>query len=80
MKIAPVYALGLFVILSGCQNQVYGAGLVPQSVTGDEYGVSVFNVWKAIDAQPLADRHCAQYGKRAIFASSAPITMMFDCV
>lgn len=80
MKIAPVVALGLIVVLAGCQNQVYGAGLIPQNVQGDESGVSVFNVWKATDAQPLADRHCAEFGKRAIFAKSAPITMFFDCV
>ena len=67
-------------LLAGCENQVYGLGLVPQNVSGDENSVSVFNVWKATDAQPLADRHCSQFDKRAVFARSAPITMMFDCV
>ena len=66
--------------LAGCKDQVYGMGLVPQNVTGDEHHVSVFNVWKATDAQPLADRWCLQYDKRAVFSSSAPITMIFDCV
>ena len=77
-------AAGILTIamLAGCasENQVYGAGVVPQSVTGDENGVSIFNVWTANDAQPLADRHCLQYDKRAVFARSAPITMIFDCV
>jgi hypothetical protein len=76
------FVIGLICVafLAGCENQVYGAGLVPQSVTGDENSVSIFNVWSANDAQPLADRHCLQYEKRAVFARSAPITMTFDCV
>ena len=75
--VAGIVGVGL---LSACQNQVYGVGLVPQNVSGDEHSVSVFNVWKATDAQPLADRHCLQHDKRAVFARSAPITMIFDCV
>ena len=78
-KIYLAGALGV-TLLAGCQNQVYGLGLVPQNVTGDEHSVSVFNVWKASDAQPLADRHCLKYDKRAVFSRSAPITMTFDCV
>lgn len=66
--------------LQACENQVYGAGLIPQNVSGDENGVSVFNVWSASDAQPLADRHCRQHDKEAVFDHSAPITMFFKCV
>lgn len=66
--------------LAGCKDQVYGMGLVPQSVKGDEHHVRVFNVWKASDAQPLADRWCLKHNKKAVFSRSAPITMIFDCV
>lgn len=80
MRIRIIAGIVAFGLLAGCQNQVYGLGLVPQNVSGDSHSVSVFNVWKATDAQPLADRHCLQYDKKAIFARSAPITMTFDCV
>ena len=63
----------------GDPNQVYGLGAVPQSITGDENGVSVFNVWSGGDAQPLADRHCRQYDKEAIFQRMKVITAIFTC-
>ena len=68
-------------VLTGCggPNQVYGLGAVPQSITGDENGVEVFNVWSGGDAQPLADRHCRQYDKDAIFQRMRAITAIFTC-
>jgi hypothetical protein len=67
--------------LTGCsgQNQVYGLGVVPQSISGDKKGVEVFNVWSGGDAQPLADRHCRQYDKDAIFQRMRAITAIFTC-
>lgn len=68
-------------LLSACggPNQVYSAGMIPQNVTGDASKVSVFNVWTAGAAQPLADRHCAQHGKRATFERMSGITAHFAC-
>ena len=67
--------------LTGCgdPNQVYGLGVVPQSISGDENSVEVFNVWSGGDAQPLADRHCRQYDKDAIFQRMRAITAIFTC-
>ncbi|CUH60248.1 hypothetical protein THS5294_01537 [Thalassobacter stenotrophicus] len=69
------------ILLTACgnPNQVYGLGLVPQSVTGDENGVSVFNVWDAGAAQPLASRHCREYDKEAIFQRMQAISAVFTC-
>ena len=71
----------LTIALTGCggPNQVYGLGAVPQSITGDENSVEVFNVWSGGDAQPLADRHCRQYDKDAIFQRMRAITAIFTC-
>jgi len=68
--------------LSACssENQVYGLGVVPQNVTGDEKSVSVFNVWSGGDALPLAERHCQQFGKRAVFEKMSGITANFSCL
>ena len=78
-KIAIFCAFTL--VLSGCgdPNQVYGLGAVPQSISGDENSVEVFNVWSGGDAQPLADRHCRQYDKDAIFQRMRAITAIFTC-
>ena len=35
----------IFLTACGNSNQVYGLGLVPQKVTGDENSVTVFNVY-----------------------------------
>jgi hypothetical protein len=69
------------VFISGCAstNQVYSFGVVDQKVNGNEESVSVFNVWSAGDAQPLADRHCQKYGKRAEFDQMKNITAYFYC-
>lgn len=69
------------VMLSGCGNpdQVYGLGVIPQNVTGDENSVSVFNVWSGGDALPLAERHCQQYDKSAVFERMMGITAEFSC-
>lgn len=70
----------LAVSACGGGDQVYTAGVVPQNVKGDADHVSVFNVWTAADAKPLADRHCAKFGKVASFSRTAMITAHFDCV
>ena len=42
--------------------------------------VSVWNVYSAGDALPLAKRHCASYGKDAVFTNmSGFITANFQC-
>ena len=51
-----------------------------QKITGDENAVSVWNVYSAGDALPLAKRHCASYGKDAVFTNmSGFITANFQC-
>jgi hypothetical protein len=67
--------------LSGCANsgQVYGLGAIGQKVEGDANTVSVWNVWSAGDALPLATLHCRKYGKSAFFEKSSGITAYFIC-
>jgi len=48
-------------------------GLFGQRVVGNASYVSVSNVWNEMDALPLADQHCAKYGKEGARA-------IFDCV
>jgi hypothetical protein len=81
MMKASIFVLVLCT-LGACsnENQVYGLGVVPQSVTGDENAVSVFNVWSAGAAMPLAERHCQNYGKRASYERMSGITAIFSCV
>ena len=82
-KIINYALLGLFILFSqGCANseQVYGFGLVGQKVEGDEKSVSVWNVWSAGDALPLAMKHCQKYGKTPVFKKASGITAYFDCV
>ncbi len=55
--------------LAGCANDanIYPFDPVGQRIVGNETYVSISNVWSEMDALPLAERHCAQYGKRARF-------------
>ena len=68
-------------LLTGCagKNQVYGLGMVDQEVKGDENQVSVWNVYSAGDAYPLAMKHCSKFGKTAVFDRSSMITAYFKC-
>ena len=79
MRTAAILGL-LFLTACSSSNQVYGLGVVPQNVTGDGDKVSVFNVWSAGDAQPLADRYCRERRKVASFDRMSGITANFTCV
>lgn len=67
--------------LSGCASDanIYG-GLFGQRVVGNEVYVSVSNVWNEMDALPLADGHCKQYGKVARFKHMEAHRATYDCV
>ncbi|WP_157758831.1 hypothetical protein [Cystobacter fuscus] len=41
--------------------------------------MSVFNVWSAGDALPLAAKHCRAHGKDAVFDRMSFITAHFKC-
>ncbi|CDN47582.1 hypothetical protein [Neorhizobium galegae] len=82
-KIALMLAL---VALAGCQSStdpsnanVYGSP-VGQRVVGNKEGVMISNVWNELDAFPVAERHCKQYGRSAKFKSSQGYRASFDCV
>lgn len=51
-----------------------------QDVAGNEMSVSVSNVWSEMEAIPLADQHCARYGKVARFKHMEYYRASFDCV
>ena len=73
-------------ILSGCVGSLAGndakiyPGLFGQNVVGNETYVTVSNVYNEMDALPLAEKHCAQYGKVARFKQMERIRAIFDCV
>ena len=72
--------LGLNGCATGGDTQIYPLGLVGQRVVGNESYVTVSNVWNEMDALPLADKHCAQYGKSARFTHMEGYRAIFDCV
>src|SRR6516225_5991538 len=55
-------------------------GLFGQNVVGNEAYVTVSNVYNEMDALPLAEAHCAKFGKSARFNHMEPIRAIFDCV
>jgi hypothetical protein len=76
------WSLGLILVLSACANEdahIY-PGLFGQRVVGNEAYVTVSNVYNEMDALPLADAHCHQYGKVAKFARMEGIRAIYDCV
>jgi hypothetical protein len=75
------------VLLSGCAGgslagndaHIY-PGFFGQNVVGNETYVTVSNVYNEMDALPLAERHCAKFGKAARFNHMERIRAIFDCV
>lgn len=77
-----ILMLAIAAALTGCASDanIYPLGLFGQDVVGNATYVSVSNVWNEMDALPLADRHCAQYGKAARFNHMERFRATFDCV
>lgn len=50
-----------------------------QRVVGNDQYVTISNVWNEMDALPLADAHCKQYGKSARFNRMESARAIFDC-
>ena len=76
----------IFLFLTGCVtdttlhgNRANLYGGMGQRVTGDENKVSVWNIWKAEHALPVAEQHCAKYGKEVISFSQSGITGYYEC-
>jgi hypothetical protein len=69
--------------LTGCaggDTQIYPFGIVGQRVVGNEAYVTIHNVYNEMDGLPLAEKHCAQYGKIARFSRMESLRAIFDCV
>lgn len=68
--------------LGGCirgDANIYG-GPNGQNIVGNEAYVTISNVWNEMDALPLAEQHCAKYGKIARFKTLGGARAIFDCV
>ena len=63
--------------LYGNRANLYGG--MGQSVNGDENNVSIFNLWKAEHGLPVAEQHCAKYGKKVVSYSQSGITGLYKC-
>jgi hypothetical protein len=80
----------LSVALAGCAAGPAGSGAeihsgsFGQYAIGSETYVKVANVYNEKDASPLADAHCAKFGKAARFDHieeiSEQVSAIFDCV
>jgi len=68
-------------LLVGCSSDanIYHS-FVGQRVVGNTNYVSVSNVWNEMDGSPLAEKHCAQYGKAARFTHMEAHMAIYDCV
>jgi hypothetical protein len=64
---------------AGADANIYGSPM-GQRIVGNESYVTVSNVWNEMDALPLAEKHCGQFGKSARFARMEGARAIFDCV
>jgi hypothetical protein len=81
---ARVWSALIVVSLTACARQenahIYPVDLFGQRVVGNASYVTVSNVWNEMDALPLAERHCAGYGKSARFTHMEGSRAIYDCV
>lgn len=70
-------------MLSACgpnrDANIYGGFQGPR-VVGNEAYATVSYVWNEVDAQQLADRHCANYGKISQYIPSITTIPTFSCI
>lgn len=68
-------------MLSGCASDanIYHSPF-GQRVVGNGAYVTVSNVWNEMDALPLADKHCGEFGKVARFDHMEGYRAVYDCV
>lgn len=79
---ARMALLALLVLPAGCAQpaaRIY-PGLFGQNVVGNQTYVTVSNVWNEMDALPLAESHCKQFGKSARFSHMEAHRAIYDCV
>jgi Fe-S cluster assembly scaffold protein SufB len=77
-----IIAIGCCAMFAACAStdaNIYHS-FVGQRVVGNEAYVTVTNVWNEMDALPLADKHCGQYGKVARYTRKEGAKAIFDCI
>jgi hypothetical protein len=77
-----IFLFAVILSLCGCINDdanIYG-GLNGQRIVGNETYVTITNVWNEMDALPLAEGHCAKYGKVARYVRMEGPKAIFDCL
>jgi hypothetical protein len=69
-------------LLCGCGNDGTVSDFLGfnQKVVGNEVSVQVTNVQSQVDAFPIAEKHCRQYGRAARYATMSSHNATFDCV
>jgi hypothetical protein len=63
--------------LVGNKANIYGG--LGQTVNGDSNSVTIFNIWNAEDAKPVAEQHCNKYGKKVVSMTFQGITGYYEC-
>ena len=78
-----IFATALILILLGCSAAHNDAGnyhnLVGLTVVGDDQQVTISHVRNKMDGFPLANKHCKQFGKNAIFNRMEGSRAIFNC-
>lgn len=77
--VLPIALAGCVTSYAGNDANVYHSPF-GQRVSGNAAYVTVSNVFNEMDGLPLADKHCAQYGKVARFSRMEPYRAIYDCV
>lgn len=67
------------VILALLAASLAGCGNNPKA-SGNANYVGVGPAWTETEALPVAQAHCAQYGKSARYSASNGVRHMFDCI
>ena len=85
MKVLTVFFTVLFLVscanpnaqLVGNKANIYGG--IGQTVNGDSKSVTIWNIWNAEDAKPVAEQHCNKYGKKVVSMTFQGITGYYEC-
>jgi hypothetical protein len=75
------FSFFFFIVSCTTNERVYPIGIFGQEVKGNEYSVSISNVWKSEDGLSLANKHCSNFKKEAIPVAYGPsFVAYYDCV
>ena len=81
-KVKVIFAIAVLALsLCSCaaHNDANYRNLVGLTVVGDDQQVTVLHVRNKTDGLPLADKHCKQFGKNALFNKMEGTRAIYNC-